>query len=450
MSTDRFLEFYFFNFGSHPDVPHADETPRRSLYIDLPNEYYDPHKGQWVLDSYLDTLLFGEKLGFDGICTTTQMGGPIGITPSSLLPAAYLAARTERIKIACLGPILNTYLSPMRAAEDIALLDNMSGGRIILGLPMGHGQNWHAAGGMNPAYARERHWEAHDLMVKAFTEPGPFEWVGKHYHVPYANLWPRPIQKPYPEVWIPAAGSRITFERCAQHRYTYQTLFSPRKALKRNITAFRRVTEEHGYTAEPRQVAVVLFVHVAETDKQARLEAEPWMLWTFQNMIRANRYDAFPPGHFSVESLRGFMTGGGYRARDIGDMTWEELVDEGWAVMGSPETVVEQLEEVVDDLGAGRVVVIADNGAMPNWMIRKSMTLMAEQVIPHFRPPGGAPIWAREDPRPVPTHAQLGADLMNRELPAHPVAEMPDGRKVDVRTSHVADLREQTEEKDPA
>ena len=437
------LEFYLFNFGSYPDVPHVDDTPRRSLYIDLPNRYYDPRKGQWVLDTYLDTLVFGEKLGFDGICTTTQMGGPIGVTPSSMLPGAYLAARTERIKIAVLGPILNTYLSPMRAAEDIALLDTMSGGRLIVGLPMGHGQNWHAAGGMNPAYARDRHWEAHDLMVKAFTEPGPFEWQGQYFHVPYANLWPRPIQDPYPEIWIPAAGSRITFERCAKHHYTYQTLFSPKKALLRNVTAFRRVAEEeYGYTPDAKQVVSVLFVHVAETDRQARLEAEPHLRWVFQNMIRANSYDAFPPGHFSPESLRGFLTGGGYRNRDIGDMTYEEIVDEGWGIIGSPDTVCEQLESIVDELGAGRIIVIADNGAMPNWMIRKSMTLMAEQVIPRFRPPGGAPIWEREDPRPVPTHAQLGADLMGRELPAHPEAVMPDGERIDVRTGHVADARD--------
>jgi alkanesulfonate monooxygenase SsuD/methylene tetrahydromethanopterin reductase-like flavin-dependent oxidoreductase (luciferase family) len=432
------LEFYLFNFGSYPDVPHVDDTPRRSLYIDLPNDFYDRRKGQWVLDSYLDTLAFGEKLGFDGICTTTQMGGPIGVTPSSMLPAAYLAARTERIKIAVLGPILNTYLSPLRAAEDIALLDAMTGGRLIVGLPMGHGQNWHAAGGMNPAYARDRHWEAHDLMIKAFTSPGPFEWQGEYFHVPYANLWPKPVQDPYPEFWIPAAGSRVTFERCAQHHYTYQTLFSPRKALKRNIDGFRRVCEEHGYTADPKQVVSVLFVHVAETDAQARLEAEPHLRWVFQNMIRANQYDAFPPGHFSPESLRGFMTAGGYRDRDIGDMTYEEIIEEGWGVVGSPDTVSEQLEEIIDDLGAGRVVVIADNGAMPNWMVRKSMTLMAEQVIPRFRPAGGAPVWAREDPRPVPTHAQLGADLRARELPAHPEAVMPDGARIDVTTGHVA------------
>jgi alkanesulfonate monooxygenase SsuD/methylene tetrahydromethanopterin reductase-like flavin-dependent oxidoreductase (luciferase family) len=436
------LEFYLFNFGSYPDVPHVDDTPRRSLYIDLPNDYYDPIRGQWYLDTYLDTLVFGEKLGFDGICTTTQMGGPIGMTPSSMLPAAFLAARTERIRIVALGPILNTYLSPMRVAEDIALLDNMSGGRLTVGLPMGHGQNWHAAGGMNPAYARQRHWEAHDLMVKAFTEPGPFEWQGEFFHVPYANLWPKPIQKPYPPVWIPAAGSKITFERCARHKYTYQTLFAPRKSMIRSIGSFREITEQFGYKADPKQVAVVLFVHVAETDAQARLEAEPHLRWVFQNMIRANQYDAFPPGHFSPESLRGFLKGGGYRNRDIGDMTYDELVEEGWALIGSPETVTDQLTELVDELGAGRVVHIADNGAMPNWMIRKSLTLMAEQVIPRFRGPGGKPIWAIEDSRPAPTHTQLGAHEAEHAALAEAEVVMPDGERQDLYTAHVADVRE--------
>jgi len=104
-------------------------------------------------------------------------------------------------------------------------------------------------------------------------------------------------------------------------------------------------------------------------------------------MIRANSYDAFPPGHFSPDSLRGFLRSGGYRNRGIGDMTYDELVDEGWAVVGSPQTVSEQMRALIDELGGGRVVHIADNGAMPNWMVRKSLTLVAEQVIPYFRAP---------------------------------------------------------------
>ncbi|HWT91361.1 MAG TPA: LLM class flavin-dependent oxidoreductase [Solirubrobacteraceae bacterium] len=436
------LEFHLFNYGAYPDIPHSDFL-ESSAYIDLPNRHFDPYRGKMMLDSYFDSLVFGEQLGFDGIHTTSQMGGPIGMTPNANLTAAYLAGKTERIMIGTLGPILNTYQNPMRAAEEVAVLDQLTGGRLILGLPMGHGQNYHAAATMNPALARDRHWEAHDLMVKAFTDPGPFEWQGKNFHVPYANLWPKPIQEPYPDVWIPGAGSKVTLERCARHRYTYQALFSPRKALKRNVAVFHQIAEEeYGYTPSHKQVAVVLFIHVAETDAQARLEAEPHLMYLMQNLNRAPMHDAFPPGHFSKESLRGFMTKGGYRAKDIGTMTVEDVMEEGWGIIGSPETVAEQIQQVVEDLGAGKIIHVADFGAMPNWLVRKSLTLMAEEVIPRFRGPSGKPIWAIEDPRPVSTHTEYGARKTEPE--AIPEARVPGVGVLDVRTAHVAELRTPT------
>jgi alkanesulfonate monooxygenase SsuD/methylene tetrahydromethanopterin reductase-like flavin-dependent oxidoreductase (luciferase family) len=356
-----------------------------------------------------------------------------------MLTATWLAARTERIRIACIGPILNTYGSPMRAAEEIALLDNLTKGRLVVGLPLGHGGNYQAAASMNPSYAREKHNEAHDLVMKAFTDPGPFEWRGKHFHVPYANLWIQPVQKPHPPIFIPSSGSRTTFEICAENHYTYQALFSPRHVLRRNIESFREACRRHGYEADRKQITAVVNIHVAETDAQARLEAEPYLLWSFQQLLRSNRYDAFPPGMFTVDSLRGFMTAGGYRDREIGSMTYDELIGEGWCIVGSPQTVTEKLGEISEELGAGRIINIADQGSMPNWMVRKSLTLMAEEVIPHFRGPGGLPVWAAEDPRPVPTHAQLGAAMHAKEPLIPPEVLMPDGERHELRTSHLAD-----------
>jgi alkanesulfonate monooxygenase SsuD/methylene tetrahydromethanopterin reductase-like flavin-dependent oxidoreductase (luciferase family) len=432
------LEFYLFNFGSYPCIPHADELPK-SAYIDLPNSHYEPGRGQWYLDSYLDTLAFGEKLGFDGILTTTQLNGPIGMTPSPNIPLAWLAARTERILLGSLGPVMNAYASPLRLAEEIALLDNISGGRVFTGLPMGHGMNYHSIGVSNPTLARERYWEGHDLIIKAWTEPGPFEWIGKHFHIPYVNLWPRPISKPHPDIWIPATGSKETLDKVAKHHYTYQAFFSPRKVLIRNVRTFREAAQSYGYEPDPKQIAAVVFVHVAESDKQARLEAEPHLLWLMQNTVRSAQHDSFPPGQVSVNSLRAIMSGGGYRDRDISLLTYDELVDEGWAIVGSPSTVAEKLEELVDDLGAGRLIHVADMGGMPNWMVRKSLTLMAEQVIPRFRGPGARPIWA-EDPRPFPTHAEFGA-AHQAEPAAIPEARLDGEGVFDVRVGHVADLR---------
>lgn len=431
------LEFHLFNYGAYPYVPYSYDRPK-TLYIDLPNKHWDSVLGKSALDTYFDTLAFGEKLGFDGILTTTQMGGPVGMTPSANLAAAYLIAKTSRVKVGTIGPILNTYTSPIRAAEDLALLDVMSGGRLIIGLPMGHGMNYHAAGVMNPTHARDRYWESHDLMVKAFTDDGPFEWQGKYFHVPYANLWPKPIQKPYPDVWIPAAGSAVTLDRAARHKYTYQALFSPRKVLKKNVNTFRDLARKYGYEAGPDQVALVIFIHVAETDAQARLEAEPHLQWLFQNINRSKHHDAFPPGHFSVESIRAAMTGGGYRDRDIGKMTFDQLTTEGWAIIGSPKTVRDQLESITDELGAGKLIHVADLGAMPNWLIRKSLTLMAEEVIPHFRDSDGLPIWAKSEPV-ASLNSQIGA---TRETPLEvQQAELPEDGRIAVATAHVKELR---------
>jgi alkanesulfonate monooxygenase SsuD/methylene tetrahydromethanopterin reductase-like flavin-dependent oxidoreductase (luciferase family) len=433
------FEFYLFGYGSYPNIPHSDELQPKSAYIDLPGTYCEPMVAHKYLESYFDMLTFGEKLGFDGILTTAQMGGPIGLTPGPNISGAYLAAKTERIRIGVVGPILNAYQNPMRAVEELAMLDQMSGGRLICGLPMGHGQNWHAMATANPTHARGRHWEAHDLMVKAWTTPGPFSWEGRYFNVPYANLWPRPIQPTLP-VWIPAAGSKITLEKCAEHHYTYQTLFAPRKQMLRGIKTFRETTQRFGYEADPNQLAVVLFIHVAESDAQARLEAEPHLMWVFQNANRAPMHDAFPPGHFSVDSLRGFLSAGGYRSRDIGDLTYDELQDEGWVIIGSPETVARKLEETSQELGAGRVVYISDFGAMPNWMMRKSLTMFAEEVMPKFRAEGAQPVWAVHDQRPAGTFSELGARI--GEPPAVPQARVEGVGVLDVRTAHVADLRE--------
>ena len=91
------------------------------------------------------------------------------------------------------------------------MLDVISGGRIISGFVRGTGMEYYSYGA-NPSYSQERFWEAHDLIIKAWTEPGPFDWEGKHFHLPYVNPWPRPLQKPHPPVWLPGSGSLETVQ----------------------------------------------------------------------------------------------------------------------------------------------------------------------------------------------------------------------------------------------
>ena len=121
--------------------------------------------------------------------------------PSPIVTAAALARRTKG-KIAILGSAFCLRDHPLTLAEEHAMIDNITGGRLITGFVRGIGAEY-SNFGVNPTYSQERHLEAHDLVVQAWTRPGPFPFEGKHYHFEYVNVWPRPYQKPHPPIWIP-------------------------------------------------------------------------------------------------------------------------------------------------------------------------------------------------------------------------------------------------------
>src|SRR5260370_26641075 len=130
------------------------------------------------------------------------------------LIASALSQRTTRVKIEILGRALPLTNNPLAIAEEFAMLDNLSKGRIITGFVRGIGNEYHASG-LNPFFSHERYQEAHDLIVAAWTKPGPFSFEGEHYNLRYLNLWPPPYQQPPPPIWIPSMGSSETIKWAA-------------------------------------------------------------------------------------------------------------------------------------------------------------------------------------------------------------------------------------------
>ncbi|MER7604655.1 LLM class flavin-dependent oxidoreductase [Nocardioides sp. NPDC127503] len=389
--SEQPVEFYGIVEGGYPNIPYAGDRPKKTAYVDLPNSHYDPIHGQRVLETQLELLASMERFGLDGAGFTEQHNGPIGSVPNALMAAAWLAARTDRIKLLVNGPLMNAYQSPVRLAEEIALADVLSKGRLLVGLPIGLGAQYHSLG-MNPATARERHAEGHDLLVKALTEPGPFEWHGKYFDHNYVNIWPRPAHPI--EFNLPGGGSLETLELAAKRRYTYQTVLNERRAMIAVMNRFRDLCRGEGYEPDPKQCAVVVEIHVAETDAEARRECEAGILWNYQNYFEAPLHDKFPPGYTSAKSYRG-ITGSGF-SLDTKSMTYDDLVDNNWLVAGSPETVTAKLQELIADTGAGRLFLGFSMGIKHRWLVEKCLTIFSEQVLPHFRP-NGRPLWAEPE-----------------------------------------------------
>ena len=439
------LEFYSFTLWNYPYLPPEDEL--ESIWVNLPNSIYDPQVGHRRLRDYIDVFGQSEEFGFDGIVVNEHHATPGATTPSPNLNAAFLIAKTERIPIAVIGNMLPAHLSPVRVAEEIAYLDVVSGGRVICGLVRGTGMEYYVHP-VDPSRARDIFWEAHDLILKAWREPGPFAWNGEHFHIPTVNPWPRPLQQPHPEIWIPGVGSLDTIEIVARHRHRYMTVFAPNLLVQKQYELFRHLAEEkYGYTPAPNQLLATVPTYVAETDEQAHREAKAHMLWLFHMHLRVPPHIFFPPGFMEKRSFRNMVEAKmKYGLKDFTDLTYEDLLEQGYIIVGSPQTVVDKLADYAENVGAGGFIGMGSPfGAMPKWMTLKCMQILSEEVFPHFRE-NGKPVW-QNAPRPAPhTVSEFAA---RENSPAYqPSIRMEAGAApVDPRLAHVPEIAAAREKK---
>ena len=374
------MRFFMFHLMPYPHLP-ADFDERESAWVTLSNSNYDPTIGTHLYNRYLDELEYAEQLGFDGICVNEHHQNAYGTMPAPNLMAASLVRRTEKLQLAIVGNGLPLRDHPLRVAEEVAMLDVISGGRIISGFVRGIGDEYFSMG-IDPSTSRERFSEAHDLIIKAWTTDGPFRWIGKHYRLNYVNVWPRPLQQPHPPVWIPAFGSTETMYWAAAHRYTYLSVFAPSKLLKRWFDGFREGARAAGYEASRDQIGILLPIYVAETDRQAHAEGRQHVLWLYHKGLKHKFEHLFPPGYMTDHSWGRFLQSG---LGAYSDVSYEDLLAQGYAVVGSPATVRERLAELEEELGFGLVNALLHIGDMPHDRTIRNMELFAREVMPHFR-----------------------------------------------------------------
>ena len=166
------VEVYWFSEQPYGHITDADLEPYDSGRLGFPNTYFDPEKAHVLYNQYHAQYAWADAVGFDGIMTNEHHASYWCMKPSANLDAAVIAKLTKQAKIAILGNVIAVN-DPVRMAEEIAMLDCYSGGRIISGFVRGTAvESIH--GGIDPAENRERFEEAHDLILTCWTTPGPF------------------------------------------------------------------------------------------------------------------------------------------------------------------------------------------------------------------------------------------------------------------------------------
>ena len=381
-----------FNFHLMPyadadlDAIHRNGT----AWVTFSNSEYDPKKGAELYHRYLDELEYADSLGFDGVVLNEHHQNAYGIMPAPGILAGALARSIKNGKLAILGRALPLVQNPLAVAEEYAMLDNLTRGRFIAGFVRGIGAEYHSSG-INPVDSQARFDEAHEIIIKAWTQPGPFRFAGRHFEINYANPWPRPYQTPHPPIWIPSQGSTSTIKWAAKMRYTYCQTLSPIALVARVFQQYREEAEKNGYTATPDQLAWSNSIYIAETDAKALREAKPHLEAYANRLLGMPIEMLLPPGYSSVESIKKIAAA---KIQSSGKIqTAEDLIKLGVVMIGSPNTVREKLAEYQDMAGFGTSLTKTQFGTLPADMTRANIQAVAQEILPHFRDrmPANAP-----------------------------------------------------------
>ncbi len=361
-----------------------------SAWVTLSNKHYDPIKGAELYNEYLDQMEFADQLGFDGLVVNEHHQTAYGLMPTPGVMAGALARRIKNGKLAVLGRALPLLNNPLTVAEEYAMLDNITRGNFIAGFVRGIGAEYHTFG-TNPAESQERFAEAHDLIIRAWTEPGPFAYEGKYYKFKYVNPWPRPYQQPHPPIFIPSSGSLSTVRWAAQKRYTYCQTLAPFDSVARTFDLYRQEAEKAGYESSPDQLAWSNAIFVRETDEIALRDVRPHLEAYMNEFLTRNPAMMSPPGYSSVESIKRVRAIKGYRSAR---QTAEDIIEKGMVIVGSPNTVREKLAACQDRGRFNISLTKTQFGTMPHALVTENQIAIAEEILPYFRDRQPQPIRA--------------------------------------------------------
>lgn len=381
------MKFTWFNLMPWPHLPEDFRQKNKSVWVDIDSTLYDPVKGHDVYNDYLDMLEYADSLGFDGIGVNEHHQNAYGLMPSPNIMAAAVSRRALNAAIVVLGNSLGLYNPPTRVAEEFAMLDVITGGRLVAGFPVGSSMDINYCYGDIPALSRERYQEAHDLIKKAWADPKPFAWNGRYTKLRYVNTWPKPIQNP-PPIHVPGGGSVETYDFCLDNTYSYSYLsFSGYIRAKALLQGYwDRLTERNEPDESPYRAGFAQTICVAETDAEAERLYKDHVNYFFNRCLHVAPGFADAPGYRTIKTIKaGALSQFSPDLGEAAHMPWKQLVDEGYVIAGSPDTVRERMEELIKGLNVGNIFCLMHIGDMPMDKTRHSTKLFAEKVMPKLR-----------------------------------------------------------------
>lgn len=376
------FQVWFFTEMPYPHLPQEDDY--ESVRVSLPNRYYDPKLGESDYNNYFELYRIADEVGLD-LMLNEHHSTPTCMDVAAPISLGILARETKRARLLLLGNPVGNRREPVRVAEEMAMCDVISGGRVEVGLVRSvpyevTPQN------SNPVTLRNRFWEAIDLIQNAWTShEGPFAWQGDFFEHRHVNIWPRPMQSPHPPIWI-ASQSPSGAREVAEHGFNLACILNGTRRAKELFEIYRSaiVTDKTDVSSDLGYCALVA---VGETDAEGYNNAMALREMFGVSKIGPQFLD--PPGYADARQratmFPGRLKGEGLSrsVASLASMPIEELVETGFLFAGSPQSVVDQVRRFYDRVGGfGHLIAESHAWAMPFDTAAKSLRLLGEQVLP--------------------------------------------------------------------
>ena len=363
-----------------------------SFRVMLPNQLCEPETVADIYHRHFDEFMLCDELGIN-IMLNEHHSTATCLNAAVPLTLAILARITSKVRLLSLGSPIANRPDPVRVAEEMAMIDVISRGRLEMGLVKGAPYEV-APANSNPGRLMERFWEAHDLVLKAMSpQTEPFSWEGEFFHYRKVNIWPRPWQQPHPPVWItglsPHSGRAI-----AERGHVAAALLSG--GIAANLfDAYRQRAAELGWVAPVDRFAYCVLVGVGQTEAEGRRRADQVAGYVRTSPIVAEPFKN-PPGYApvaaNVQALKTGPTQSVVRVQTVDGRTIDptkasvqEFMDSRTMFAGNPDQVFEQIKQFNQEVGGlGHLIIMAQGGTLSFEDTCDNLRLFASEVMPRL------------------------------------------------------------------
>ncbi len=348
------------------------------------NKQFSPEEGMRIFRAGIDTKVFAEECGFDWIGNNEHHMSPYGLMPNPNLIGACVAERTSKSMILQSGNIV-PIVNPIRVAEEYAMLDMISGGRLVAGFMRGIPHEY-VAYNVAPSESYGRMNEAIELIKKAWTEPEPFGWEGEYYQFRAVSIWPKPAQKPHPEI-VMSASSDGSARLAAEHGATMGVLrVQDYETAHHSIDVYREHARTLGWEPQPHNVILAMNCCVAPSKDEAVKTLRRGYDYFFNVLgggirtaqrlvVQKTRY--FKDDHDAERQTT--------KLRTHNQLSLEERMERGLVMCGTPDMAIEQITRLYEEFGHGVTNLSVKIGNVPDDSVRQTMRLLRDEVFPVAR-----------------------------------------------------------------